>query len=178
MLQDQANVISQRLLLINNQDQGQAKSKCEFPPFPREHAHDQPPPSAQGASCHTTCLPNPPPSPPLSNQSHSTNQPKGTWLGVVGGCGLTITFFKKSKIQPLSAIRNAHFIRKKLPAVFFRYNMWTEDYEPAPGIYFILRAGSLQTQRAKALGPSRPTKATSEIAPAARRAAQVDQVAL
>lgn len=56
--------------------------------------------------------------------------------------------------------------------------MWTEDYEPAPGIYFTLRAGSLQTQRAKVLGPSRPTKATPETAPAAPRAAQVEQVAL
>lgn len=79
-------------------------------------------------------------------------------------------FLKTDKTQPLSAIRNTHFIRQKLPAVFFQYNMWTRVCEPAPGIYFRRRAGSLQARRAKALRPSRPGKATPGIAPAAQRA--------
>lgn len=53
----------------------------------------------QRAVTHThwaaTCLPSPLPSPPppLSNQTHSTNQPQGTRQGVAVGCGLAIRAF-------------------------------------------------------------------------------------
>lgn len=97
----------------------------------------------------------PQPSPPAAFKPAAQHWPaKGNMTRGSGRVWFAHYFFffffkKRSKTQPLSAIRNTHFIRKKLPAVFFRYNMWTRDCQPALDIYRRLRAGSLRTRRAR-----------------------------
>ena len=79
-----------------SQEQGQAKSKWEFPPV-------LPGPTTGGGG-------------EGPGRRHSPGQrDQGQGQGVA-------SFFLKSK-RSLSAASNTHFVRKKLPAVFFRYNM-------------------------------------------------------
>lgn len=84
--------------LMISQEQGQAKSKNEFPPV-------LPGPTTWGGGGRGA--------PERGTAPGSATRGRGrVWP----------LFFLKSK-RSLSAASNTHFVRKKLPAVFFRYNM-------------------------------------------------------
>lgn len=59
---------------------------------------------------------------PRAGTAPNEARPRAARPGARAGCGLFFFSFLKSK-RSLSAASNTHFVRKKLPAVFFRYNV-------------------------------------------------------